>query len=567
MAVSTPISSHPPGGEAVEPCSSAAVSAADSDLWIFRDGKTSVSGPAMLRELIARLEKPRREMLVDCVIQAGQLECGVADRDDPATARCSELTDALAMALVSGQTASDSQQIAQRIQVPDTISIAPPEGFTYYALHPLDFAHVMLRMPPEPAACALVGIRSIGTTLSAVAMAALKQLGRPAERITVRPTGHPYGRNASFSFSQLEWIRRQLSVSARFLLLDEGPGRSGSTFLAVAEELVRAGVAANAISVIGTRSFDPAELYSENSLARWQHFHFLPTTPSGNSRFAGCIHAGGGEWRSLLFPSPDCWPETWAQMERAKYLSPDRNRLFKFEGMGPMGMRIRERAFALADAGFSPVATDIGDGFLAYDVVEGRPARAEDLSAPMLDQFAKYLAFRCSEFAAPQCHGSELKLMLEHNLRQEFGNADSIPNVDALVPEAPVITDGCMQPYEWVVTSGGRLLKTDGISHGDNHFFPGPCNIAWDLAGAAVEWGMGNDAIEFLLAKFHSYTGRNPQRDIAVYMLAYTVFRLGFCKMAASTVPGTVEEARCRSAYLRYRAQARKLLQRETVST
>ena len=55
------------------------------------------------------------------------------------------------------------------------------------------------------------------------------------------------------------------------------------------------------------------------------------------------------------------WPESWTQMERLKFLSPDRRQFFKFEGMGPIGSEVRERAFALAAAGFSPAVADAGD--------------------------------------------------------------------------------------------------------------------------------------------------------------------------------------------------------------
>jgi len=52
-----------------------------------------------------------------------------------------------------------------------------------------------------------------------------------------------------------------------------------------------------------------------------------------------------------------------------------------------------------------------------------------------------------------------------------------------------------------------------------------------------------------------------------LYMLAYSVFRLGFCKMAISTVRGSDEEQRMRNAYIRYRALAASLLKEFTRGT
>src|SRR6202030_247862 len=99
------------------------------------------------------------------------------------------------------------------------------------------------------------------------------------------------------------------------------------------------------------------------------------------------------------------------------------------------------------------------------------------------------------------------------------------------------------------------LLKTDAISHGDNHFFPGPCDIAWDLAGTVVEWDLDAQATKFLLGKFRQFSGAPISQQFQDYMLAYCVFRLGFCKMATSTVTGSREESRLQSSYLSYRAK------------
>src|SRR5947207_10246232 len=170
-------------------------------------------------------------------------------------------------------------------------------------------------------------------------------------------------------------------------------------------------------------------------------------------------------------------------MERLKFLSADRQTFFKFEGMGPIGADVRERAFVLAEAGFSPHVSDAGDGFLAYANLQTRHSRKEDVTASLLEQMAKYCAFRASQFSVAHADPDELQRMVEFNVQQEFGLhlSDSIYR-EAVVSEHPVLVDGRMQPCEWISTCG-QFLKTDAISHGDNHFFPGPCDIAWDVAG------------------------------------------------------------------------------------
>ncbi|HZP17176.1 MAG TPA: hypothetical protein VFB00_04370 [Terriglobales bacterium] len=516
----------------------------------------------MLRNLVQRVERIPHDptALLDCLIEAGELETALADADSPATDEAAELTDALAAAFCSGRMTAGLSRLAAGIAgVPETLRVAPPEGFTYYALHPLDFATLASRIPPDPAACAVIGIRSIGTTLGAVTAAALRLEGRKVSRITARPTGHPYSRETRFSEAQLRWIREQRELPAQFLVADEGPGRSGSTFLSVAEALLRAGVPRDCITLLGSREADPESLCAQDAASRWRSFRFLPTKPSVNTRFEGCTYIGGGRWRDVLLTDPADAPESWTQMERLKFLSPDRKTFFKFEGMGPRGAEVRERAFALADAGFSPSAEDAGDGFVAYTCLEGRWLRPRDLDTRLLESIARYCAFRAEAFPAPRSAPQELRRMLEFNVRQEFGVELSLPE-ETFDSARPILADGRMQPYEWIAEAD-RLLKTDAVSHGDNHFFPGPCDIAWDLAGAMIEWPLSADASSFLVRRFRQYAGPNALPPLEPYLLAYAVFRLGCCKMAVSTARGTADERRLTAAYHRYRREARSELE------
>jgi hypothetical protein len=532
---------------------------AKSDLWIFREGRREVSGPAMVRDIVRQLESGNT--LLDCLIQAGELEAALADLNAPGASAAARLTDALAVRLCTGDAdrGVDPNQLAGKIEAPETISISPPEGFTYYALHPLDFARVVEQIPDHPAKCAVIGVRSIGTTLSAVTTAALKMSGRAATRITVRPSGHPYSRTTEFSPEQERWIAEQLEQPAQFLVVDEGPGRSGSTFLSVVEALGRLGVHRERTTIVGSRAFYPEGLCAENAEERWRGLHYVCTAPSVSTRFLNFPYIGGGDWRTYFCGAEEEWPESWTQMERLKFLSPDLRQFFKFEGMGPLGREVRERAFLLAREGFSPAVCDAGNGFLSYTAVEGRHLRKQDVSSSLLEQIARYCSFRASEFTHAATRNSELGQMLEFNVQQEFGR-DLKLEPGQLNSPTPLLADGRMQPYEWILSREGKLFKTDAISHGDNHFFPGPCDIAWDLAGTVVEWDLNAEATEFLLDKFRQFSGLRISPQFQNYMLAYCVFRLGFCKMATSTVAGSREECRLESAYRNYRAKAEQLL-------
>jgi hypothetical protein len=539
-------------------------SAAERDLWIFRDGKHTVSGPDQVRDLRRRIAacSLNGDGILDALIQAGELEAALADAGSDCLPSAARITDILAAVLCDGdqQRLSDCRRELGAISPPSCLSISPPEGFTYYALHPSDFVHVLARLPADPPHCAVVGVRSIGTTLSAVVLASLHGQNRPATRITVRPSGHPYSRRTEFSQEQLHWIDQNLA--AQFLVVDEGPGRSGSTFLSVAEALLRAGVSRENITLLGSREPDVSSLCADDAASRWASFRFLSTTPSVNHRFERCAYAGGGEWRRLLFSANEPWPESWTQMERLKFISPDWQTLYKFEGMGSIGSNVRNRAFALAEAGFAPAASDAGDGFLAYALVQGTRMRVQNATSNLLDVIARYCAFRHANFGvgAEASASQHLREMVEFNVAQEFGMVLQL-GAESFVTDHPVIADGSMQPYEWIATGSESFLKTDSVDHGDNHFFPGPCDIAWDLAGIAVEWQLAQDATDYLVRRFFNATEVDISSRLALYKLAYSVFRLGFCKMAISTVRGSEEENRLRKAYKHYRGIAHQLLE------
>jgi len=529
---------------------------AQSDLWIFREGRREFSGRKFLEELRSQLSA--KNAILDSLIQAGEFEAALADLDAPGAPEAAALTDRLARELCSGIADGEREQFASRIEVPPVLSIAPPEGFTYYALHPLDFARACDALPREAPAFAIVGIRSIGTTLSAVVAAALGARGKNVKRVTVRPTGHPYARSLRLSEKFESWISEQNSLSAQFLVVDEGPGRSGSTFLSVAETLAGAGVGRERITIVGSRPFDPASLCAADAAARWNQFRFVAAPSCLHERFSDWTYIGSGGWRGYFFHHESEWPESWTQMERWKVLSRDRRQLVKFEGMGRIGKEARERAFALASAGFSPAVRDAGDGFLAYTAVRGRRVSKTDLSSALLEQFARYCAFRASEFTVPERAGAELARMVAFNVHQEFGRELDFEDGE-LSTARPVLADGRMQPHEWVAASG-KVLKIDAVSHGDNHFFPGPCDIAWDIAGTMIEWDLDPSANQFLLEKFRKFSGADLSETLKFYLLAYCVFRLGFCKMARSTVAESPEQERLDLAYQHYRAVASRLL-------
>jgi hypothetical protein len=443
---------------------------------------------------------------------------------------------------------------------PAQLHLSVHEGFAYYALHPLkvvDLLRDVLSGLAPDVPVAVLGIRSIGVTLSAVLMAALTQRGYAADRMTVRPTGHPYDRKLTLDRQQVAWI--EAHRGAEFMVIDEGPGLSGSSFLAVAEGLVSAGVPQEKILLIGSRQPDVAQLRSPNAVERWSRFRFAclashPYCPEG-----AAIAIGGGAWRQEFLADCSDPPSCWTQLEMAKLLSADRKLFYKFEGFGHFGGDIGKRASALAAAGLGPEYLGNESGFGIYRVRPGRRLTVRDLSPLLLRHLAAYCAFRMREFKADDSQPSAIDEMARWNWSLEFGESGDAPEFGPVEVEHRIYCDAHMMPHEWLELPDGRLLKLDGASHGDDHFFPGPCDIAWDLAGTIVEWKLNGPEAEQFLEEYRSLSGDDARRRLPPYLRAYVSFRLGWCKMAALASAGCFDEPLLWRDFERFRRYAEQL--------
>lgn len=537
------------------------------NLLVFRSGQRRASGQELKAGLTAQIEQlsghVSQRTLLGALLLSGELECGVADCDPRSALSCELLTDQLANALLACEFAAsnnsnfqspDFQSLINAVRdlpIFEQLSISTPEGFAYYALYPLAYADVIQQIP----ACdrlLVVGIRSIGTTLSAVAAAAARARGISVERITVRPQGHPYNRTTEFAAEQVDAMTTAVSCGASFAVVDEGPGLSGSSFLAVAEALERAGAPREKIFLVSSHAPNLDALCTTDAARRWQRFDCIPVAGEARRPAGAVDFIDGGQWRSRVFANESEWPAAWTSLERLKYLSSRgeaERRIFKFAGLGHYGHPVLEREKKVAAAGFGPMPREESDGFVSYPWIEGRTLAASDLSAAkILGQMAEYCAFRMRAFGIGLSDISSLQQMADHNLR-ELGLGSPVE----LRLEQPVIADGRMQPHEWLLSEDGKLVKTDSGSHGDDHFFPGPTDIAWDLAGAIVEWQMNEQQAAEFLDRYYRASGDDASARIDGFIRAYAVFRLAYCLMAANAMNGSEEQRRLESAAANYR--------------
>ena len=210
----------------------------DWNLLVFRDGRQGFEARELLNVFTRQIEnacsvldsnsQKARDELIDALLRAGELECALEDHGLAFEGNIvANVSDELARALIVGRTPAIPKSVLQSlaaIKVSGRLSVSRPEGFCYYALHPLDYVDALKEGQIRPSAVAVVGIRSIGTTLSAVVRAWFEQHGVSAKRITVRPTGHPFDRRLTLDESQLQWTRTNEMRGAMFVDVDEGPG-------------------------------------------------------------------------------------------------------------------------------------------------------------------------------------------------------------------------------------------------------------------------------------------------------------------------------------------------------
>lgn len=502
------------------------------------------------------------------LIEAGELESAVADAESPARDDPGRLTNAaraLTEAVARGHgcswgcgAAADVGGTAAALRrlrgesLPPRLALPVSEGYAYYGLYPETYRAAAQRFHDRvrPPRVVVIGIRSIGTSLSAVVAAALAARGVDVRTVTVRPRGHPWEREAALGDRLARAIARR--AGAWFAVVDEGPGLSGSSFAAVSDALERLGVPVERIVLFPSWRPDGSAFVSERARRRWaRHEKYVGDFDaiwlrSGRLTDGATVvdDLSAGAWRARAYENGAEWPAAHPQHERRKLLTRaeecEEPRRFEFVGLGRYGAPRLDRARRLHDAGFAPRPHALRHGFLESDTVQGRPLRCDGVDAAMLRRVAAYLAhLHIHERATDGADARTVAAAAWENAAAALGlPADAAESraVRALAshaPDAPFVrVDGRMLPHEWIV--GDRAWKTDALSHHDDHFLPGCTDIAWDLAGAAVEMELSPESEALLVAEYVARSGdATVERRLPLHRVAYPAFRAAYARLAA----------------------------------
>lgn len=525
----------------------------------------------------------RRRLL----IEAGQLEQALADRlgNDPLVQRVMTVTDLAADAFLGYADLGPIQKALAEIELPPdlTVRVKVPEGFAFYALYPEQYAEAARRWIRDHAdsgskRAAVVGIRSIGTGLSAVVARVLVKAGWSVQRLTVRPTGHPYARRAE--------LRSEAVRGAVFgLVADEGPGLSGSSMAAAAQALVGAGIDRSRVYFFPGHRSGPGHAGNEDVRRWWADTPryvagLNEITRNGRSLADGLAHRSGpfvrvddlsgGMWRRAVYASEDEWPAAFAAFERTKYRVVRRDGsyvLWKFEGLTGGAEDARDRMAWLAKRGWTETPLDSAYGFVARLWIEGKPLRIDQCDAAVLDRIGRYIVDAADSelsIAEQQASLERLRELLYWNTRESLGErmAERTLRWKRSIPVRPrsAYGDGRLGPEEWIRRTDGRLIKVDCTGHSSDHTAVGRQPLVWDLAGTMVEWRLDDETARPLLKGFVDAGGEPPALEtLAFYRAAYAAFRLGQCAICAG-VSDPNERRRLHRARDSYKAQLARIL-------
>jgi hypothetical protein len=542
-------------------------------MWVYGDRTRTVKPRQALRALTAALREAesamsgpeRHDRLTSAFLQAGELAQGIADAEfeargedapSPAQDAAMGLLYALARKLAasawSGFTTIGPPTSAELMALalspmPDDIEVKTPEGYAFYAVYPEAYLKAAAERPWE-APPLVIGVRSIGTGLAALVAA----VTGATRMVTVRPTGHPFHRQVRVS----EVIRAALASHAGpFAIVDEGPGLSGSSFMAVADLLADLGVEPERVTFLPSHSDEPGAQASAEHRARWRAASRRPAMLDdlvAEEPLAGWFEDLTGPIERIEDLSGGAWARgkddlpVNAGMERRKFrLSGPRGVwLAKFAGLGEIGEAKFARARTLGRAGATPEPLALRRGFLLERWVEGEHGPNHERAA-LIEHVGRYLGLRALAFPAEAADGASLEdlaVMARVNAAELLGDAAAgrLPAPPMGAAPRAIHMDGRLHRWEWLTTPDGRLIKTDALDHSAAHDLVGCQDVAWDIAGARIEFEL--DAAE--TAQLRETVARVCDRPVdeallAFYAAAYPAFQAGLWTVARdAAAPG-----------------------------
>src|SRR3954453_15084408 len=390
-------------------------------MLVYRSDDREVEARPVLESLVERLrswKNPAHDEVLSSFVEFGELESAIVDSQFPHTDSLNSLTTAFrAAALEMGHALiaswrGESQERDRRLertwrqlagmdrrQLPHIISTRVSEGYAYYALRPETYVVAAERwvQGARPRAAICIGIRSIGCSLSAVVAAAAERARVRVTTWTVRPRGHPFDRRIAMD-DPIAGVFFCADADTFFLVVDEGPGLSGSSFASVVRALREHGIPADRIILFPSSNPDGSAFRSLYAQAVW-HEHRRYWASAEEARCSvhdatgepNAIDISGGAWRHVFWPHMDTLPAVQPQHEVIKQWLPDSRTIVTFAGLGRYGEAKLRRARAVSDAGLGVAPIRLHSGYLHLPFVRAMSwGKASDA---LISAVARHCAF------------------------------------------------------------------------------------------------------------------------------------------------------------------------------
>lgn len=568
-------------------------------MLLFGKSRFAVSLAAFAHELgrmVSGTAVPRLDEAREWLAFCGQMEQAALDAgaEGKPYAEVTDAAAALLLDLAGGLPPNDAQSKLQAKLAPlaafpaaGLATFRVPEGFAWYALYPESYAQTAAAWAAEEQTRSrtrvlVIGLRSIGTALGAIVAEALRRRGRAVLRLSPRPMGHPFAREVSLGDAEI--------TGDAALIVDEGPGLSGSSMAAAAEALAKRGVAAERIFFLPGHGNGPGNTGGAQA-RRWWTPERVRVTPLGETRVSGCsLHqrlakaaeAALGEEIAAVeetgFPATSELPRgvlpAFASPEIACRGRSGERIVWRFGGFAAVDASLLSRAERgearqkrMAEMGLALKPAGRVEGWIGLRMPRAAvPLRPSSLD--MTDRLALHIAAASVKpldagLAADGAKRIEAALTI---WAEESGGSLSSGLAEDAIAEAPLhllAGDGRLAPCEWVALADAEALKIDATGGDCGHGWAGAQSILWDVAGAIVEWDFDDAQSE----RFTSAVTRHaaiaiPNGSLAFYTAGYDCLRLAMARHCAALYPqGSPAQASLAQHAAHYERRLRAALQ------
>lgn len=559
------------------------------DVLVYGDPSERCDLSAAWRAFARRLERSRSastDELTELTVAAGQLEQATHDAlapsrpasASPVIARAHALTRELAAELVHSLDGARCMTAGERVaSLQRWLGTPPPqarqvrwklpEGLAFYDLEPAAFvaaAEAWRRGPGAGAATALVlGVRSIGTTLGAVVAAALRHRGVDARCETVRPVGPPFAREVDLTGFDLP---RRIPV----LIVDEGPGLSGSSLAAVARAVHAAGLEPPSIALLPSHAADPGPMAPVWVRDLWSALPRFVVTPGAETR-GRRLDAVGSSWAARpggpgappRFDPRPCrrFARPWHSSVRA--VARFGGVASVLDGSGELRSLVEAVGAGLAAraaAGFGPPVLGAASGYVVNAVAPG-PASAALPPASVVTSYLVATAGAPLDRTAAQASLERARDLLTTNAA-DFVVPPDLDRLAAGLRLDPALgaaaTDYDLAEYHWRRQHDGAWWKLGGRGAAVwDHTAVGPQTLAWSLGSAVAEgWRPGTSVDDLLQATASAWSAATAAPDLAPtlasFAAAYAAFRRGQGDLCARICADPAEVSSARADQDRY---------------